>query len=375
MRSAKALAKLVRERRAALGLRSAASLARKAGLSVNYISILERGERLPRWDTVETLADALELQGAARGEFFRAVDSAGKPKSARLALTGLPFPGLAVWKTLPHRLLSIHDRSEICLLDRSADQLVADLVCGFGPLLAWLALSRGSVSRARRAHLRTAAERAFNASGMLTALYPNRAPAGPGLAFNEAASFLPLAWRDELFRDERETARLTRLLKSWDYSPRPSVPSRLSVRLRDAALDQTYCVNYAQAERIAIVHDAMIAHRLWSELGLTTVFGTAAASAQQSDLAALLSRDIPDVLGITQERVAIAWKTADSEERDRLYAATQHVDLAVRLYELPDLAAQVLPYPRDTIEAALTLAANELGGLSPRFPGAPWPGH
>jgi transcriptional regulator with XRE-family HTH domain len=37
------------------------SLAHKAGLSVSYISMLERGQRTPPLDTLETLAKALAI--------------------------------------------------------------------------------------------------------------------------------------------------------------------------------------------------------------------------------------------------------------------------------------------------------------------------
>ncbi len=37
------------------------SLAHKAGLSVSYISMLERGQRTPPLDTLETLAKALSI--------------------------------------------------------------------------------------------------------------------------------------------------------------------------------------------------------------------------------------------------------------------------------------------------------------------------
>jgi transcriptional regulator with XRE-family HTH domain len=41
------------------------SLAHKAGLSVSYISMLERGQRTPPLDTLETLARALSVSPVA----------------------------------------------------------------------------------------------------------------------------------------------------------------------------------------------------------------------------------------------------------------------------------------------------------------------
>ena len=52
------------------------ALAERAGVSVNPISALERGERQgPRRSTVELLATALELSGAERAAFFDAFDA------------------------------------------------------------------------------------------------------------------------------------------------------------------------------------------------------------------------------------------------------------------------------------------------------------
>jgi transcriptional regulator with XRE-family HTH domain len=41
------------------------SLAHKAGLSVSYISMLERGQRTPPLDTLETLAKALSISAVS----------------------------------------------------------------------------------------------------------------------------------------------------------------------------------------------------------------------------------------------------------------------------------------------------------------------
>jgi transcriptional regulator with XRE-family HTH domain len=49
----------VKQRRTALG-KSQQKLADDAGLSVSYVSMLERGQRTPPLDTVETVAKALD---------------------------------------------------------------------------------------------------------------------------------------------------------------------------------------------------------------------------------------------------------------------------------------------------------------------------
>jgi len=59
--------------------------------------------------------------------------------------------------------------------------------------------------------------------------------------------------------------------------------------------------------------------------------------------------------------------------RDALRAAAERLDLALRLYDLPELAISVLECPRPDLEAALRLAVEHVGGLSARFPGPPIP--
>src|ERR1700729_3982583 len=83
--------------RYAAGL-SQAALAEQSGLSVRAISDMERGRtRWPHPDSVRRLADALELRGPARAEFFRqlaagAADGTGPQASlaGRGASAGLP---------------------------------------------------------------------------------------------------------------------------------------------------------------------------------------------------------------------------------------------------------------------------------------------
>ena len=63
-----ALGQLVAQNLRALRLqkkRSQESLAQKAGLSVSYISMLERGQRSPPLDTLEALAEALGISPLA----------------------------------------------------------------------------------------------------------------------------------------------------------------------------------------------------------------------------------------------------------------------------------------------------------------------
>jgi transcriptional regulator with XRE-family HTH domain len=58
------LAANLRARRARLHL-SQADVASAAGISVSYVSMLERGQRSPQLETVEVLADALQVDPVA----------------------------------------------------------------------------------------------------------------------------------------------------------------------------------------------------------------------------------------------------------------------------------------------------------------------
>ncbi len=82
------------------------ALNERSGVSVNTISLLERGEhRGPRRSTVELLADALELAGPARDAFFDAFSAARgldrrsdvSPRDRGLAVDACPYRGLQVF--------------------------------------------------------------------------------------------------------------------------------------------------------------------------------------------------------------------------------------------------------------------------------------
>lgn len=80
-------AQLKRARRAARLTQE--QLAEKAGYSVSYVSMLERGERVPVRATVEILADALDLDAAVRTAFEGA---ARDPRTPNEHATNPPIP-------------------------------------------------------------------------------------------------------------------------------------------------------------------------------------------------------------------------------------------------------------------------------------------
>src|SRR5581483_6575111 len=87
---AMAFADLLRRRRVAAGLTQEA-LAERAGLSARAISDLERGlHRHPHRDTVQLIADALELPLPERGELLEAARRRSAPLAPRRADLAAP---------------------------------------------------------------------------------------------------------------------------------------------------------------------------------------------------------------------------------------------------------------------------------------------
>jgi transcriptional regulator with XRE-family HTH domain len=361
------------------GFLSAAALSKRAGLSTNYVSILERGEARPKSDTVRRLADALALEPADRARLFSEAKLAGEPTEVGQAIYERyeypAVPGLVLWKHLPAALFSVaHD--DIVLFDLTAEDLVADLVRALGSLLGWLRLRAAAPGRAQLRRLRTVAHRAFDQSLHLPEVVPNLGPINPMRAACDAASVLPRAWRNELFSRRDTTARLVLPLRKWAYFPRGfRGPPRLGAWLRDERLNSAYSFSYVVPEFVINAHDALVANRLWSLLDLTSAFGVTGPSAQEYDLTTQLSPYNGDVFKLQHVQPDIvamgSCAPGAAEQRDALRDAAERVDLALRVYDLPDLAQRVLPVPRAEVEAALTRAVDLVGGLSVRFPGPP----
>jgi hypothetical protein len=196
------------------------------------------------------------------------------------------------------------------------------------------------------------------------------------------------------------------LLREWDYSP-PTYPCSAQIRaaLKDDRLNTLYSFDLAEVDMIRRLHDVMIAHRLWNELGLPASFGADPSMDFGSqplltfDEEALCNQlsapkgDIRLLLDTPADRVQLQpWEPgrdmAAALARDADWLAyrdaARRLDAALRLYELPDLAPRILQYAkpgepyapvsRDVLTAALTRAASLVGRLSIRFPGpAPTP--
>lgn len=375
----KRLGSWLRRERLKRGFSSAAALSRNARIALAHAASIERGSFCPTWRTAARLADALHLRGPEREEFFCLVDAAGKPTAVGEAIyeryARPAVPGLVLWKHLPAALFSV-EHDDIALFDLTADDLVADLVRALGPLLGWLHLRNREPRAAQLRRLRTAAKRAFDQSLHLPQVVPNVGPITPTRAACDAASVLPRAWRNELFARRQSTARLVLPLRKWAYFPRGSRGlARVGAWLRDGELNIAYSFSYLTVDPIINVHDALVADRLWSLLDLASAFGVTGRSTQEYDLAVQLSPyngDLFTLLSARADDPTIAGDAAGAwERRDELRAAAERVDLAVRLYELPDLAQRVLKTPRAEVEAALTRAVDLVAGLSARFPGPP----
>jgi hypothetical protein len=85
--------------------------------------------------------------------------------------------------------------------------------------------------------------------------------------------------------------------------------------------------------------------------------------------------DVFDLLHLTPKDERRLWSTDARAAgwRDDLRDAATRVDLALRLFELPELAAAVLKTSRADLAAALSRAVKLIGGVSVRFPGPPIP--
>lgn len=386
------LGRRLREHREAKGL-SAYALSLQAGLGPNYVHYLERVGKRPDPSKLAAICRALELGDRDIAELRRL---AGIEADSLLHLAGIEesLAARALWRYLPGLLFEVrHD--ELVLFDHAADDVVADLPRALGALLGWLALLNEPPRKTQTARLRRTAEAAFDTSMKLPSRIPTLGPATPARAAGDAASALPRAWRDDLFAKRATASRVSNWLRYWSYRPcQHDQPALIGARLKDDQLDQLYSFGSASVEWSMNVHDALIAVRLWELLDLAALFGVQmppVRSAQEHDLVNALAApagDIYTLLHTPADQVALdaepppaevaAWRRWRDAQTDYRMAA-EHVDLALRLYELPSLAARVLrtfrpaqtdaPVPRDELERALARAADLAGGISPRFPG------
>ncbi len=389
MNDLKAAGAWVRARRKALGL-SAMALARKAGLSVNYVSVFERGERLPRWDTARKICEALEVTLPEQQEFFRLVDLAGKPPIAQQLTLGLGHlgVGIAAWHYLP-RLLEEVEHSLIHPSMLSSDVLLFDVVGGLASSLAWLALIMKGATRTQCDTMTAFARKRFELASDFTELYPRAfgtRNASHGVI--DTASALPSIWRDQAFASPGSSAKLTRLLHRWSYEPRAfTVHARLSVHFKAVLTEKKYGFIQQWPTLVSKTHEAMIARYLWNILELDTHVGPYKPSLQELDLTVLLrscAREIPlesdiasppvDTLRYQAERGLAGLDFVQMPEPVSLpgvtdrqhnwFVAARSLDFAVRLFEVPQLGDAVFGCSREQLTEFLD-RASDCTGYSP----------
>ncbi|MGD8450690.1 MAG: helix-turn-helix domain-containing protein [Phycisphaerae bacterium] len=356
MKASKALGVWLRDKRKAHGFRSAASLARAAGIATNHVATIERGEARPTWDTVTRLATALALDQRDRDEFFALADAVSKPPAVTDAMRGVALPGLVLWRHLPHIL---HDRlSDVSLAGRMVpDEVLFHGVRSIGSTLAWVALrtsppSDAQVELLRRAaaELKHDAESTRFAAGLKHDAESASFAKGPDPldeiardAMNDVITGLPHVWRVTLFASERSAQHWGRMIDEWDCvaAGLAGREASLSLTFRDSAIEAEYGFHGIAAETVAQLHDVMTAFRLSQLLRLIS---------NDSDLARGL---LPHYLYLN-EYVTKARETSPDGYFRELSApageeppwpgaleAVRYAEFAMRLFALPPLAEQV----------------------------------
>jgi len=344
--------------------RSAAALSKAVGLSTNYVSILERGEARPRSETVERLIRGLKLTAVDADKLRRAARLAGEPEAVRWASAGPAIPNLAIWKHLPELLFRV-EHGDVATWELAFDDMLGHVVPALSSALAWLTLCKRPPTRRQTDRLRQAARTAFDASyESFRAQLPSD---DPGLAVMDAASILPRAWRNELFAEQRSAAKVVRLLKSWSYYPEgwQRGPARLGAHFKDPEIEQRCRFEDVPADSVYRVHDAMVAHRLRTTLGLADPLGRSIESQQEWELKRVAAR-LWDEFHEALDAVKAKRDSDNLPVSTRLGYARERVKLALRLYELPDLAGKVLPCSKDELLGALAAAAEVLHDPDPR---------
>lgn len=190
-----------------LGMKSCAALARRAGLSVNYVSMLERGDRRPRWETATVIARALELDDSQTAHLFRLVDAGAKPDEIRDATLASELPVGSIWYYVPSLAVDV-------LWDK--DKIDIDDAIGFGvPLLSaaatWATLQIEGVGDAALSRYRNAALQYHD--DRATALGSDGGRYYPDLLFA-----LTVAFKHDLFGAPRVARKTIGLVEGWGYS-------------------------------------------------------------------------------------------------------------------------------------------------------------
>lgn len=354
MKPRKQLGAWLKAARAKRKIRSAAELSRRAGIALAHTASIERGAFCPTWRTAQLLASALQLDDRERTEFFHLVDSAAKPDSARAATAGLAIPNVCIWRHLPELLYHNVNHTDNSLLGEDPDATVQHVVPAVASLLTW-AHTRGAVpADAERESLRAAAHAGFAASLERLGLQPADAPDRVrGLAVIDGARTMIRARRAQLFTSAPWTRQAVADLAQWEFwppyrtraGPRPSL---LSVAFKRPTLDRQLSFQNVRTALTAEVHDALVAYHLWGALALHD---------------ALAPLPLDEYLALERLRKAAAWIMSHPPTTalsDTAFDAVHEARFALRLYELPDLAAAVLDHDPAELAARCQLHADAL---------------
>jgi hypothetical protein len=273
MDARKKLGSWLRRERQKRGFHSAAGLSRAARIALAHTASIERGAFCPTWRTATRLADALQLEGSDREQFFHLVDQAGKTADARAATAGLFIPGLVLWKHLP--ALLFHQRvveSHVAEFVPTDDTL-PDGVAVFASVLSAVALSRGMLAGRELDAMRRARDELVR--GLLHVERPQLVTDGAVSrdALIALRARLPIAWRECLFSSPRTARGLVSLLAQWNcqriYSDQAA---QFSAWFRDSALDRQFGFMIVPVPALRAVHDFFAAQFLWHALEVPVPF-------------------------------------------------------------------------------------------------------
>ena len=351
---------------------TARALSLRAGLGPNYVHNVELGRWIPRPHAVTKLAAALDLSDPDTVEFRRA---------AGIEPDRTSIPDFAIWEHLPE-LVYRTEHDPLAVWDAGFDPLLGHLVPAMASLLAWVSLTKKAPARQQRNRLKDAARMCFDKS-----LAHNRESTrwvpidDPIPAAGDARSFLPRAWRMELFADRRSAVKVVNLLKRWSYLPASYRGSpRLAVRFKDSDLDDVYRFAEIPPPLIVNTHDAMVACHLGNLLDLTSELGAGAQSCQESDLAGTIGtgpdQQLSDLgLRYIEDRLHALTKNAKqssapavaaSEATSELVDLRERAKFALRVFQLPEFAASAIACTEAELRAALAACAEVLHDPNPR---------
>lgn len=330
MAGGKEFGRWFRKERLRRGFKSAAELSRRAGLSISYVSALERGHAKPKAESMTSLAVALDMTGDEAGDFFRRAKVAGEPAAVRDAIASgtPPPPGVAVWSHLPALLLDKHDEG------RGADEFLADealfnVVRASASALGFVAWKWWSKPKHVLAELRSRYDAAR------ASLEARRTPDDGDPAL-EAARFLPAFWRQIIFRTNASSSVRASMISSWSYCP-TAVYGVPRISLRFAKFDALHGFDRIDVELACEVHDAIVAW--WAANALELV---------PAPMRPLLDEELqPELYGLTAhvqwirdiDPAALARQLADNAtEWTDASQHEQETRFATRLFEAPPFA-------------------------------------